>query len=97
MRLVRVGGTIKPPKKIRDVKPVYPPLAQSAGVQGVVIIQAILDTYGNVYSAHVLRSQPLLDEAALQAVQGWQFEPTLLNGVPTPVAMTVTVNFTMDK
>ena len=97
MRLVRVGGSIKPPKKIRDVKPAYPPLAQSAGVQGVVIIQAILDTYGNVYSAHVLRGQPLLDEAALQAVSGWQFEPTLLNGVPTPLAMTVTVNFTMDK
>jgi TonB family protein len=68
-----------------------------AGVQGVVIIQAVLDTTGNVYSAAVLRGQPLLDEAALQAVSGWQFQPTLINGVPTPLVMTVTVNFTLGK
>ena len=97
VRPVRVGGNVKPPRKIRDVKPIYPAIAQQAGVQGVVIIQAVLDTYGNVYNAHVLRGQPLLDEAALQAVQGWQFEPTQVNGVPTPLVMTVTVNFTMDR
>ena len=93
----RVGGTIKPPVKVRDVKPVYPPIAQQAGVQGVVIIEAVIDTNGNVYSARVLRGQPLLDEAALQAVSGWQFQPTHFNGVPTPIVMTVTVNFALDK
>jgi protein TonB len=97
VRPVRVGGVIKPPVKIRDVKPVYPPIAMQAGVQGVVIIQAVLDTTGNVYNAVVLRGQPLLDEAALQAVSGWQFQPTLINGVATPLVMTVTVNFTLDK
>jgi periplasmic protein TonB len=83
--------------KVRDVKPIYPPIAQAAGVQGVVIIQAVIDTSGNVYSATVLRGQPLLDEAALDAVKGWQFVPTLVDGVPTPLVMTVTVNFTMDR
>ena len=97
MTPLRVGGTIKPPMKIRDVKPVYPPLAQQAGVQGVVIIEAVIDTNGNVYSGRVLRGQPLLDEAALQAVSGWQFQPTQMNGATVPLVMTVTVNFTLDK
>ena len=97
VRALRVGGNIKAPRKIRDVKPVYPPIAQQAGVQGVVIIEAVIDSLGNIYSARVLRGAPLLDEAALQAVQGWQFEPTQINGVPAPIVMTVTVNFTLDK
>jgi TonB family protein len=96
VRPVRVGGGIKPPVKVRDVKPFYPPIAQSARIQGVVIIQAVIDTAGNVASATVLRGQPLLDEAALQAVGQWQFQPTVLNNVPTPVVMTVTVNFAMQ-
>jgi TonB family protein len=97
MEPVRVGGPIKPPVKIRDVKPAYPPIAQAAGVQGVVIIQAVIDTTGNIHTAVVLRGQPLLDEAALDAVKGWQFQPTQVNGVTIPVVMTVTVNFTMDR
>ena len=53
-------------------------------------------TAGNVASARVLRGQPLLDQAALDAVGQWQFEPTLLNNVPVPVIMTVTVNFSLQ-
>jgi TonB family protein len=93
---VRVGGEIKAPTKIRDVRPVYPPMAQSANVQGVVIIEITVDTDGTVRDGHVLRSIPLLDEAALDAVRQWQFVPTSLNGTPVPVLMTVTVNFTMQ-
>ena len=93
---VRVGGNIKPPTKTRDVKPVYPPIAQSARVQGVVIIEATIGADGRVKEAKVLRGQPLLDQAALDAVKQWQFTPTLLNGVPVPVIMTVTVNFTLQ-
>ena len=93
---VRVGGTIKPPVKIYDVKPAYPPIAQSARVQGVVIIEATIGPDGRVKEAKVLRSIPLLDQAALDAVKQWQFTPTLLNGVPVPVIMTVTVNFTLQ-
>src|SRR5207248_1153284 len=93
---VRVGGNIKQPTKVKDVKPVYPAIAQSARVQGVVIIEAVIGPSGAVQEAKVLRSIPLLDAAALEAVRQWQFTPTLLNGVPVPVIMTVTVNFTLQ-
>ncbi len=93
---VRVGGNIRPPTKVTDVRPVYPLEAQTARVQGVVIVEATIDESGRVTQACVLRSIPLLDEAALQAVGQWQFTPTLLNGAPVPVIMTVTVNFTLQ-
>ena len=93
---VRVGGAIRPPTKVKDVRPVYPAIAQSARVQGVVIIEATIGPTGTVQDAKVLRSIPLLDAAALDAVRQWQFTPTLLNGVPVPVIMTVTVNFTLQ-
>ena len=92
---VRVGGEIREPKKIRDVKPYYPPEAQAAGVQGIVIMEAVIDRDGYVRDARVLRSVPILDQAATDAVRQWQFTPTLLNGVPVEVIMTVTVNFTL--
>ena len=66
---VRVGGNIKTPTKTKDVKPVYPPIAQSARVQGVVIIEATIGPDGRVKDAKVLRSIPLLDQAALDAVE----------------------------
>jgi protein TonB len=92
---VRVGGHIRPPAKVRHVNPVYPQLAQTAGVQGTVIVEATIGTDGAVTGARVLRSIPLLDTAALDAVRQWQFSPTLLNGVPVSVIMTVTVTFTL--
>jgi len=91
----RVGGTIAPPRKIKDLAPVYPPTAQRAGIQGVVILEAVIDETGAVTSAKVLRSIPLLDEAAKAAVMQWQYTPTLLNGVAVPIIMTVTVNFSL--
>jgi protein TonB len=93
---IRVGGAIRQPSKIKDVKAVYPAIAQSARVQGVVIIEATIDAAGNVGDARVLRSIPLLDQAAIDAVKQWQYEPTLLNGTAVPVIMTVTVNFTLQ-
>jgi protein TonB len=93
---VRVGGNIKQPSKTKDVKPIYPPIAQSARVQGVVIIEATIGPDGRVQDAKVLRSIPLLDAAALEAVKQWVFTPTTLNGQPVPVIMTVTVNFTLQ-
>jgi TonB family protein len=92
---VRVGGDIKEPRKIYDAKPFYPPAAQAAGVQGIVIVEAIIGVDGRVSSAKVLRSVPMLEEAAIDAVSQWVYEPTLLGGVPVPVVMTVTVNFTL--
>ncbi|HYM25404.1 MAG TPA: energy transducer TonB [Vicinamibacterales bacterium] len=90
---VRVGGPIRPPVKVRDVKPVYPAIAQSARVQGVVILELTIAPDGTVSDAKLLRSIPLLDQAAIDAVKQWQFTPTLLNGEAVPVVMTVTVNF----
>jgi len=75
---------------------VYPPIAQSARVQGVVILEATIGPDGRVQNAKILRSVPLLDAAALEAVQQWEYTPTLLNGEPVPVIMTVTVNFTLQ-
>jgi TonB family protein len=90
---VRVGGKIRPPTKTKNVTPVYPADAKSAGVQGVVIIEAVIGADGKVADAKVLRSVPALDAAAVAAVKQWEFTPTLLNGKPVPVVMTVTVNF----
>ena len=92
---VRVGGNVKVPIKIRDVKPVYPAEAQAARVAGVVIVEVRIEPDGTVSNARVLRSIPMLDQAALDAVSQWQFVPTLLNGQAVPVIMTCTVNFTL--
>lgn len=92
---LRIGGDIKEPKKIKDVRPVYPDIALNARVQGIVIIEAQIDRDGRVSNARVIRPVALLDDAALEAVMQWEFEPVLLNGQPVPVIMTVTVNFTL--
>lgn len=93
---LRVGGNIQPPQKTKHVNPNYPAIARAARVQGVVIIEATIGPDGRVQEAKVLRSIPLLDQAALEAVTQWEFTPTLLNGVPVAVVMTVTVNFTLQ-
>ena len=90
---VRPGGNIRPPAKVKDVRPTYPAIAQAAKVEGLVIIEATIGPDGKVQDARVLRSNPLLDAAALDAVRQWEFTPTLLNGKPVPVIMTVTVDF----
>ena len=94
----RVGdGGIGAPVKVRDVKPVYPPIAQAAGVQGIVMMEIRIEPDGTVGTATVMRSIPLLDGAALDAVKQWQFTPTLLNGQPVAVMMTVTINFALGQ
>ena len=95
-RPVRPGSGIRPPAKVHDVAPVYPAPAQAARIQGPVIVEATIGTDGRVHSARVLRSLPLLDEAALTAVRQWIYTPTLLNGVPVAVVMTVTVMFQLN-
>ena len=93
---VRVGGKIKPPTKIKDVAPVYPAAAKTARVAGVVIIEATIGANGKVIDTKVLRSVPMLDQAALDAVRQWEYTPTLLNGKAVPVVMTVTINFKLQ-
>jgi TonB family protein len=94
---VRVGGSITTPQKVVDAKPAYPPIAQAARVQGVVILEITIAPDGSVTDAKVLRSIPLLDQAALDCVKQWKYEPTQINGTPVPVIMTVTVNFAMQE
>jgi len=92
---VRVGGVVRAPQRIVSVTPIYPAIAREAHAQGLVIIEATIDERGNVVRAQILKSIPLLDEAALAAVRQWKFTPTLLNGVAVPIVMTVTVNFSL--
>jgi periplasmic protein TonB len=93
---VRVGGQIKEPKKIKNVNPVYPDIARQARVQGVVIMECVISPQGAVTTCKNLRGIPLLDQSAMDAVKQWTYSPTLLNGVPVPVIMTVTVNFKLN-
>jgi TonB family protein len=90
---VRVGGNIKQPLKIADAAPVLPEVARQSGIRGVVILEITIGTDGAIRDAKILRSIPQLDQAALDAVRQWRYEPTLLNGAPVPVIMTATVNF----
>ena len=92
----RVGGQIKEPRKLKDVRPRYPEEAKQARVQGVVILECTISPKGQVTDVKVLRGVPLLDAAAVEAVRQWEYTPTLLNGVPVPVIMTVTVNFRLN-
>jgi TonB family protein len=94
---VHVGSILKAPQKTKDVKPVYPPMAVASHVQGIVILEATIGADGKVEDAKVIRSIPLLDQAALDAVRQWEFTPTLLNGVPVPVVMALTVNFSLPS
>jgi protein TonB len=95
-KAVRVGGDIEPPRKLKDVAPVYPAIAQSARIQGKVLLEALIGTDGRVDRVKVLRSVPLLDEAAAAAVGQWVFTPTKLNGEAVQVVMTVTVDFRLN-
>ena len=90
---LRVGGEIRPPRKLRHVAPVYPGIALQARISGTVVLEATIGRTGVVTDVRVLRSVPLLDAAAGAAVQQWRYEPTRLNGEPVAVLLTVTVRF----
>lgn len=93
---MRVGGVVRPPQKVHHVTPSYPPIAQAARISGVVTLEALIAEDGSVREVKVLRSVPLLDAAAADAVRQWRFTPTLLNGVPVQVIMSVTVSFALN-
>jgi protein TonB len=94
---VRLHAGMQAPVKIVNVDPIYPQVAQTAHIRGVVILEAIIDERGFVKSVSVLRSIQLLDRAAVDAVKQWRFTPARLNGDAVPVVMTVTVNFELDR
>ena len=90
---VRVGPDVQPPRNIYRVEPVYPGLAKQARVEGDVVISVIVDTKGNVVEMKIVSGNPLLVKSALDAVQKWRYQPTLLNGHPVDIDMTITVTF----
>lgn len=94
---IRVGSRLQAPNRVAYVAPLYPPIALAARKSGMVILEAVIDENGSVRDVKVLRSDPLFDRAAMEAVKQWRFTPTLLNGQPVPIVMTVTVGFTPNN
>ena len=94
---IRVGGDVKPPEKIFGPNPRYTKDARKARIQGVVIIEAIIDKQGNVTNVKILKTLPMgLDQAAADAVYRWKFRPATLNGEPVAVLFNLTANFRLQ-
>jgi TonB family protein len=96
-RPLGVGGNIRIPRKLIDVKPVYPESMRETGQEGLVTLEAVIGTDGNVASVSVISAQvhPDFANAATDAVRQWRFSPTLLNGVAIEVSMRVSVVFSL--
>ena len=92
----RVGGRIRAPAKVHHVAPVYPRLALAARTQGSVVLEAVIAEDGSVRDVRVLKSIPLLDRPAMDAVRQWRFTPTILNDKAVSVLMSVTVQFFLE-
>ena len=90
---VRILGDLTPPRLIKKVEAAYPEDAKKAGIEGVVILEVTTDKNGRVTKTGILRSIPALDQAAIDAVKQWVYEPKIIDGKPTRVIFTVTVRF----
>ena len=94
---VRIGGQITQPQLIKRVEPEYPQLAVNAQIRGVVILEATVGEDGDVMEVRLLRSaNPLLDREAEKAVRQWRYSPVVLNGIPVPFILTVTLSFSLE-
>src|ERR1700676_246464 len=93
---VRVGGNVRPPRLLSGPAPIYPILAQQSHIQGIVVIEAIIDERGNVVEMHAISGHPLLIPAAMKAVSQRKYAPTILDGEATPVNLRVEVSFHAD-
>ena len=94
---IRVGGQVQQANLIRQPKPVYPPLAKQARIQGVVRFNAVIGKDGTIQNLTLISGHPLLVPAAQEAVKQWLYKPTLLNGEPVEVATVIDVNFTLSQ
>ena len=94
---VRIGGNIQAPALVKRVEPTYPDIALVAKVTGLVILEATVGADGSVESVRVLRSVKFLDQAAIDAVKQWKYSPLVLNGVPSPFVLSVTLNFSVKE
>jgi periplasmic protein TonB len=92
-----VTGDVQKPVKVSDVQPQYTEIARKARIQGVVILQTIIDKDGNITDIKALKGLPMgLTESAIEAVQQWKFKPATLNGKPVAVYFNLTVNFQLQ-
>ena len=94
---VRIGGQVSAPALVKRVEPIYPAIAQAAAIDGIVILDAIVDEHGRIQSLKILRGHPLLAKAAIAAVEQWEYEPLKLNGTATPFELTVSLWFHFDE
>jgi protein TonB len=85
-----------PPRKIVDARPIYPEIARAARVEGLVVLEAVLDPSGQVTQLRVIRSVPMLDQAAMDAVRQWRYTPTMYYGKPVSVLMSITIKFSLQ-
>lgn len=96
--VIEVGGRVQAAKLMSQVPPVYPPAAQSAGIEGTVVLRAIISEQGTAPEVQVASqsADDSLVQAAIDAVKQWRYAPTLLNGHPVKVLTTITVNFKLQ-
>ena len=92
-----VGNNVPMPQQLHTVEPIYPALARAARKQGAVVVRVRIEEDGRVGDATVVGSVPLLDQAALNAVQQWEYAPTIIGGRAVPVVADVTVNFVLPR
>jgi len=93
---ITVGGNVQAAKLIKQVQPVYPPLARQARIQGTVIFTAIIGVDGRIQNLTLVSGHPLLVPAAQEAIKQWVYQPTLLNGEPVEVVTQIYVNFKLN-
>jgi TonB family protein len=95
---IRVGGNVQATRLVHMAKPVYPPELQAAGIEGTVLLRAVISVQGNLLGLSVINTvAPELAKAAMDAVEQWRYTPTLLNGVPVEVSTTIAVNFRLEN
>jgi TonB family protein len=91
-----LSGNIAPPVKVFSPQPLYTEDARRAGIQGVVILEAVVDAEGTVRNVKILKGLPMgLDQSAVDAVMTWKYRPATLNGEPVPVYFTFTISFSL--
>jgi protein TonB len=92
-----LSGNIAPPVKIFSPSPLYTEDARRAGIQGVVILEAVVDAEGSVRNVKILKGLPMgLEQAAVDAVKKWKFKPATLNGKPVAVYYNLTINYRLQ-
>jgi TonB family protein len=94
---IRVGGNVQQTRLVRQPKPIYPPEAKMARIQGTVKMRAVISKDGRIQQLELISGHPWLAAAAIEAVKNWVYEPTLLNENPVEVVTQIDVNFTLSQ